>query len=278
MLTEIPQELFYKIRPLIGDYSHFLVLKMLLDGKTPAKVWTNRFDAPSIAFVWDQLNTLFYLFGDSRNRNFNHELNQFITENILPKITELHYRKFFLLFGPDHIWKDQAEMLINGIHYEQRFILSYGLDPTNLPNNQELKLPNEVQLVQITGELLNRSDIKNINRITADIKACWKSTDLYVQNGGIGYCLLKENEVVAWCSTDYIIENECELYIETFEGHQLKGWGTQVGLACVRACLKQGLSVRWHCFDYAIGSVKIAEKIQLVKLDACPVYIADLKK
>jgi len=132
-------------------------------------------------------------------------------------------------------------------------------------------------MVQITGELLCRSDIKNLNRIIADIKACWHSIDQYVQYGGIEYCLLKENEIAAWCSTDYIVENECELYIETFEGYKQKGLGTQVGLACVQACLQQGLFVRWNCFDYAIGSVKTAENIRLMKMDTCPVYTVHLK-
>jgi len=25
--------------------------------------------------------------------------------------------------------------------------------------------------------------------------------------------------ITAWCSTDYVIDNECELYIETFEDY-----------------------------------------------------------
>jgi RimJ/RimL family protein N-acetyltransferase len=114
--------------------------------------------------------------------------------------------------------------------------------------------------------------------VVSCIRACWRSTDQYLHNGGIGYCLLKGEAITSWCSTDYVIGNTCELYVETFEGYRQKGLGMLTAFACVQACITQGLTVYWHCFKDNLGSVRIAEKIGFRKMAEFPIYVVDLPK
>lgn len=75
-------------------------------------------------------------------------------------------------------------------------------------------------MTRITYELLNNTNLENMDEVIFCIRACWRSIDQYLLDGGIGYCLLKGDVIASWGSTDYVIGNECELYVETFEWYK----------------------------------------------------------
>ena len=280
MILELPKESFTRIRHLIGDASHYLVLTTLLEGRTPGRIWVNRLEEPTTALVWDRLNTLFFLVGDSTDDELNQELNSLVMDTIFPEAIQLQYRKFLLQFTPHHTWEEQIGVILKRSIPDRQSIYSYAFDPcdSDFTLNQELQLPAGYKIARITHELLDNTNLVNLEQVVYAIRVCWQSTDQYLHNGGIGVCLLENDVIASWCSTDYVIGSECELYIETFEGYQRRGLGTLVALACVQECMAKGLLVRWHCFNYAIGSVKIAEKMGLAKTAECPVYIVDLNQ
>jgi hypothetical protein len=277
LIFELSEESFTKIKPLIGDFSHYLILTTLLVGRTPGKICVNHPEAPTTALVWDRLNTLFFLMGDSSDNSLNQELNSLIMDTIFPEIIELKYRQFYLQFTPHPAWEEQIGMILKRSIYDQQSIYSYTFDPhqSDFTANWEPRLPAGYKIARITGELLNNTDIKNPEPIVDGIRACWRSTDQYLHHDGIGYCVLENDRITSWCSTDYMIDNGCELYVETFEDYKQKGLETLVALACVQECIAKGLIVHWHCFNYAIGSAKIAEKMNFAKTAECPVYIVD---
>jgi len=264
---------------LIGDLSHYLVLATLLDGKTPGKIWVNHDETPTTAFVWDRVNTLFFLVGDSTDNSLNLELNHLIMDTIFPEAVQRQYRKFFLQCTPHHQWRDQIDVILKGTVPDRQFIYSYMLNRNNadVSRSWQLGVPAGYKLYRVTHEILVNTNLKNLDSVLSGIRACWGSTEKYLDQGGIGFCLLRNDEIASWCSTDYVIDSECELYVETFDGYNQKGLGTLIAKACVQDCIAKGLVVRWHCFNYAIGSVKIAERINLIKIAECPVYIVDFQ-
>jgi hypothetical protein len=279
MVFELPEESFTKIEHLVGDFSHYLVLTTLLLGRTPGRIWVNCLEEPTTALVWDRLNTLFFVMGDSSDNEHNQALNRLIMDTIFPEAVQLQYRKFFLQFTPHQAWEGQAGVILRQAAPDRQYVYSYTLDPNHVAPapNWELRLPAGYHTARITQEMLSDTDLGNLGRIVEGITACWHSADRYLRNGGIGYCLLEKDVITSWCSTDYVIDNACELYVETFEGHRRQGLATLVASACVQECIAKGLIVHWHCFDHTIASVKIAEKIGLVRTAECPVYIVDLQ-
>jgi RimJ/RimL family protein N-acetyltransferase len=278
MLLELPKESFARIRPLLGGVSHYLVLTTLLEGRTPGKVWVNCLEEPTAALVWDRLNAFFFLVGDSTDNALNQALNRLIIDSIFPEAIQLQYRKFFLQFNPP-TWEEKTGVLLERSSPSRESIYGYTLDPDHAhsPLSWEPRLPAGYRMARITHELLNSTNPKNLAEIVYCIRACWRSTDHYLNSGGIGYCLLRNDVIASWCSTDYVIGHECELYVETFEGYQRKGLGTLAALACVQECVARGLTVHWHCFQDNLGSVKVAEKTGLTRTAVCPVYVVDLQ-
>lgn len=279
MLIELSKESFIKIKPMIGELSHYLILATLLGGKTPGKIWTNHREAPTTALVWDRVNTLFFLMGDSTDDNLNQELNYLIMNIIFPKAIQLQYHRFYLQFASHQQWKAKAGVILKGTIPDQQFIYSYTLNPdlAEFSRLWQQGVPAGYKMTRITHEIIYNTHLKNLKLVTDSIKACWGSTDQYLDHAGIGFCLLRDDVITSWCSTDYVINGECELYVETFEGFKQKGLGTCVAIACIQECIAKGLVVHWHCFNHAIGSVKIAEKLNLTKVVECPVYIVDLQ-
>jgi RimJ/RimL family protein N-acetyltransferase len=279
LILELQKESFTKIKHLIGDFSHYLVLTTLFEGFTPGKVWVNQLEQLTTALVWDRLNTLFFLMGDSSDNKLNRELNDPIMTTIFPEIIQMQYHKFYLQFTPHHMWEEQIDVILKRSISDRQFIYSYMFNPnrTNFALNWEPGFPDGYKMTRITYELLNNLNLQNLDYVVSGIRACWQSTNLYLRSGGIGYCLLKDDVITSWCSTDCVINAGCELYVETLEGYGRKGLGTLVALACVQECIAKGLIVYWHCFNNNIGSIKIAEKINLAKIAECPVYIVNVQ-
>lgn len=278
MLFELPVNQFNNIRPLLGSLDHFLVLFTLINGKTRGRVWVNQIDNPTTALVWDQFNTLFFILGDSTSPELNLALHKLIVEDIFPQITKLQYRRFFLQFEPNDAWENEKEGILNGLDWSQKAIYAYASTQNQAEHSPEPMppLPDDYQLVPITKDLFEKKSLKNLEMITGAIKASWQSLDAYCEQGGIGYCLIHENDIASWCSTDYVVRNECDLYIETYDDYKLQGLGTLVAAACIQKCIETGYLVHWHCFHYATGSYKIAEKNQLIRTGEHPVYVVDL--
>lgn len=279
MLTELSNQEYKNIQPLIGKLSHFLILQTVIEGKTPGKIWVDAPNAPTVTLVWDQLNTLFFLLGHPEDPEIVQQLNMLIKEEIFPEINELQYNRFFLQFGADKTWEPHKAAVLDRITWDEKTIYAYTRSPQNqAPSSQSLpiSLPAEYHLMPITKELLKRTKLENLKFVRSAIRACWKSIEQYQDNGGIGYCVMRDNTIAAWCATDYIVGERCELYVETFDGFKQQGLGTQVAAACIEECLAQGYTVHWHCFNYATGSYKIAEKNHLVRIAERSVYVKNL--
>jgi GNAT superfamily N-acetyltransferase len=277
VIFELPEKDFQKIGHLLNGVSHYIVLAKLLDGKTPGRIWVNCLDEPTTALVWDRLNAFFYLAGNSSDPELNHEMHSLIVDTIFPTLIELQYRHFFLQVTPQK-WEAQLEVILGNLAPEKNFITCYILKPTRVKTVlNDLVLPAGYELRKIPNVVQSNTQLKNMTEVVSCIQACWKSVEQYLNNGGIGYCLLEDKVVTSWCSTDYIVGNQCELYVETFKGYRRKGFGLLAASACVKECIARGYAVFWHCFRDNLGSVRIAEKLGFEKEAEAPIYTLSLK-
>lgn len=276
-MHELSIESYKKVSTLLSEVSHYLVLQTILDGRTPGKIWVNNIEAITAALVWDKLNTFFYLLGVSIDNQFNQDLRSLIVSTILPEADQLGYRNFYLL-PTSQAWEDQIGTFLKGFNPVKQSINAYTLTPdqTDTLLSGPSYLPAGYELKRITPELLNHAGLGNLDEVIYCINACWGRTDNYLQNNGVGFCILTDNAVASWCSTDYIFGDECELYVETFEGHKQNGLGTMAARACIRECLTRDLTVYWHCFGDNAGSIRIAEKTGFSKISESPVFVVDL--
>jgi len=275
MLCELPKQSLDRVRHLLAPFSHYLVLTTILKGVTPGRIWVDDPQRPGTALVWDMLNMLFFLAGDPADARVSRDLNGLIRETILPVLAARRYGDLHIQFSPG-TWDDYVDIILAGTTTAREAICHFALRPEDRDRRGDRRtgVPAGYRVVRITPELVGDTDFENAAEVARCIRACWGSLDRYQREGGLGYCVLHDRAVASWCSTDYVVGDQCELYVESFGEHRGRGLGTLVASACLEACLERGLTAHWHCWAGNIGSVRIAENLGMVRMADCPVFVA----
>jgi GNAT superfamily N-acetyltransferase len=271
-MHELEPGSFAEARQSLHGFAHYLVVGALVQGMTPARIWMLDEADRSACVCWDMLDELLFLVGPPSDPRLHENLQRLLRDTILPAARQRELSTIHLQFQP-HDWQERLPGVLPGLGLRPQAIHFYTQSP---PFPQELRPAQPAatpgfELHPITGEILTTASWANLAVVTAAIKACWRATENY-QARGIGYCLVHGDTVAAWCSTDFVIGQECELYVETFRPYRRQGCGTLVAQACVRECLRRRLSVHWHCWEDHIASIRIAEEAGLVKAAECPGY------
>ncbi|NHJ38581.1 MAG: GNAT family N-acetyltransferase [Asgard group archaeon] len=243
----------------------------MMKGLAHARVWVDDTKTPKSALIWDQVNTFLFLAGDSKNIKFINDLKKVITEIIIPKFLEYKIDRMFF-FPSSSDWEKQIQSIFNKNDIKKRIIQHYTYNEKNyhLIKNWRENLPIDFKIKRVTKEIFEKEKLANIDEVEYCVTALWQTIDRYNQEG-IGFCLLDQEAIAAWCTTDYIVNNDCELYIETFDGYQRKGFATIVASAMIEECLKRHYTIHWHCWATNLGSVKTAVKIGFELVNEDPV-------
>jgi RimJ/RimL family protein N-acetyltransferase len=159
-------------------------------------------------------------------------------------------------------WKKRIPLIFEEGEFKERLIHHYTYYEKNyqLLKDWREQVPSHLEIKRVTKEILETENLPNIGEVKYCATALWQTVDRYDKEA-IGFCLMNKEAIAAWCTTDYIVGNDCELYIETFEGFQRKGYATIVASAMIEECLKRNYTIHWHCWKTNIGSIKTAVKI-----------------
>ena len=88
----------------------------------------------------------------------------------------------------------------------------------------------------------------------------WGSLDTFLARG-VGFAVMKGDEVVSRCHTVMVGGGEAEISIETAEPYRRRGFATLAACAFIEQCLEQGLRPAWSCWDNNIPSQILAQKL-----------------
>ncbi len=121
---------------------------------------------------------------------------------------------------------------------------------------QAIDVPGEYELKEIDRSVIARD---TGNTIAAEIMKFWRSPDDFFEKG-IGYCVLKQNEVVGTCISVYVSANEYEIGINTYAAeHRGKGLATAMAAAFINKCLSLGGTPHWTTEYFRKDSIAIAK-------------------
>jgi RimJ/RimL family protein N-acetyltransferase len=271
-MHELAPDSFAQASHLLHGFAHFLVVPTLLQRLVPARMWMLEDTDRSACLCWDMLDSILFLVGNPADPQLHQDLRRLFGNTILPAARQRDLSTLHLQFQPAN-WQEQLPGVLPDLDLRPKAIYFY-TQPA--PSFQELRptqptAPAGFELHAITSDLLTSASWTNLAVVAATIKACWRTLENY-QAHGRGYCLVHGQTVAAWCSTDFVFDGQCELYVETFPPYQRQGCGTLVAQACVTECLRQGLSIHWHCWEDHHGSIRIAEHAGLTKAAECPGY------
>ncbi len=256
MIYQLVPDDYEKVRPLFKGLEWNLISVAVIERTCPGDIYVDNVETPETALIVSPEG--YYLAGYEGNDEFNSELKKLFDDKIIPEKIKEGEENISLNYYPaawenrvEEILKDKFPVKVHGYYYTFN----------RLKTDWRKEVPPGFCMVQIDGELLRRTTLKNIDEVTDWTKKTWNSTKDFLENG-FGFCLVHNSTLVSWCLADCVSSTKCEIGIVTDEDYRRRGFATATVAATVEYCLQQGFTeIGWHTGTTNVGSYKTAEKV-----------------
>ncbi len=258
MIHELAKRAYEQVQPLFMELAWNLITRAVIEGTSPGKVYVDRVKSPKSAFMCTVEG--YYLAGYDSNEAFNTSLNKLVFER---------------LFAGDTVRKNETDVAI-GFHPEswtdKMLAVFHGRVPlvtarrhyvcTELQSNTwRDRVPEGFQVRRLDAELLHTPKMEVPQHVTEWMMTNWGSVSDFMEKG-FGFCALHGRRVVSWSVADCVSGSACEIGVHTHEDYRRRGLATVTVAAAVDYALSSGLrQVGWHCDEYNLGSIKVAENV-----------------
>jgi GNAT superfamily N-acetyltransferase len=267
LIFRLDADEYGKISPIFKGLDYNLQIRLVIEGKTPGQVFVDDDSNPTTAFIWDE-SSKFFLAGHEGNGEFNTALNSLITEEIYPEAIRRKIWGFVLHFYPE-TWENKIETVLKNKRPMKDYRRYYTLNRVKVDWKKKIRPASSV--VRVDDKFLSRTRLKNIDKVTSEIKKMWGSIDNFIMNG-FGFCLLQGETIACWCLSEFNSGKRCEIGIETDEEHRKRGYATLTASAFLDHCVSNNISPGWHCWESNLSSIRLAEKIGFENPLKYPVY------
>lgn len=257
MIHELKKTDYQKAQPLFDKLQWNLITKAVIEGTSPGRIYADTVENPKSAFMYTVEG--YYLAGNHNNNEFNRSLNKLIFERLFTGDTARKDETDIAIgFHPD-AWKEKMPTIFKGripLTTARRHYICTELND----NLWKDHIPQGFQIQQIDQKLLQTPQLEIPEHLTEWMKTNWGSISDFMKEG-FGFCTLRGKQIVSWSIADCISGNTCEIGIHTHEHYRRQGLATLTVTAAVDYALSNGFTqVGWHCDEYNVGSIGVAEK------------------
>lgn len=258
-------------RSLFQPMHHHLAVTAIVEGSVPTQIYVDHPTHPRAALTWNHCR--FYLVGEPNNEQFNQAIRQLFTETIYPQALQAGEDLFVLYYEPGG-WEPKIDVILKDkfpIRVERQFYTREALK-----NDWRARLPKGFSLKLVDRALLDDGRLKNLAYLTAEMCSERQSAEDFLEKS-FGVCLVRDDEIVGWCLSEYNSADRCEVGIETRADYRRRGLATVMASTLVEQALSRGISqIGWHCYASNTASVATALKVGFEKQRDYPVYLAYL--
>lgn len=245
------------IRQLFTSPQLDFVIDAIAAGNSPGRVWADDADQPTTALVWDTTHS-FYLGGAADQTAFNRALGELVTDRLLPG-SEAERDKVFKVYTDSGAWDESVQDVFPPYPLMKVERVHFTLEPGRVANRPPL-LPDGYRLAQIDQALLADDRLKNTDDVINEIDLCWTIRERFFEYG-FGYALCSADDIVCWCTAEYVSGKVCGIGIETVESAQGRGFATLTASAFIEHCRANGITAHWDAWKKNTPSVRVAEKV-----------------
>ncbi len=264
MVVELNRAKFNKVTDLFKDLEYNLSIFSVINKINPGRIFVNNMENPTAALLISPEGM--YFTGDAKDNAFNCELNNVLKDDILKKALE-KLKVDYIVFYSSKEWENSFKDIFSSLYpmKDDRRYLELEIGKFHIEEVSE-------NVKKIDREMLLGSNLKEIDDVRESIIENWSSVDNFLENG-FGYVYIVDGGVVSRCIADCVVEDKCELGVETEEDYRQKGYCTQVVIATLNYCKNNNIkNVGWHCWDNNIPSYKLAEKVGFKQKKDIKVY------
>jgi RimJ/RimL family protein N-acetyltransferase len=274
MVTELVFDDYCLVKPFFEGSEFDLLLSAILEGNSLAQVWVDDKSEPESVFLWDKANNVFYLAGGESNVQFNREIRALIGRKVVPEL-KLRRRFHFRLRSTSELW----DKTLSSIFVDTNLTLGHHIFHTHqkpVKHDWRSSMPEGLRLKQIDEHFLHEEPYENKEFVLDEIQQMWPTVDGFVKFG-FGSSIVTENQVVCWCTAEYMSKGKCGVGIETVHDYQNMGLATSAASAFVEHCKARNIKPHWECNAENLASRRVAEKVGFVKEHEYRVYHGKFK-
>lgn len=258
MIHELSKTDYQKVQTLFNELQWNLITKAVIDGTNPGRIYVDNVKNPRTAFMCTVEG--YYLAGRANNDAFNKSLNKLIFERLFAGDTiRKDETDVAIGYHPD-TWKQEMPTIFEGrvpLTTTRRHYICTKLNDSHYRDH----VPKGFQITRIDEKLLETPQLEIPEHVTDWMKTNWGSIPNFMKKG-FGFCTLHDKQIVSWSIADCKSGNACEIGIHTQEDHRRQGLATLTAAAAVDYALSNGFKqVGWHCDEYNLGSIGVAQKV-----------------
>jgi RimJ/RimL family protein N-acetyltransferase len=267
-MDKLQADEYFSARSVLRPLDIHLAVTALLEGSSPGEIYVDDRKEPRSAF----LGTMgrYFLSGASNNAEFNLAVKSRFDEQIFPEAQDGKKDSFTLYFAPDGWGKVIKDVILKGKHpvehrrHYYRFI--------KFMHDWREVLPEGFSVLAVDSSLLEGHTLENLNDLKEEMQSERPSVEAFLEKS-FGYCVRHEDQLVAWCLSEYNCGVCCEVGIETQEDYRQQGFGIITTSALVERALIEGISkIGWHCYAGNEASIATALTVGFKKVCEYPTY------
>jgi hypothetical protein len=251
----------------LGAYSNYLVgphtelaVRSAAAGNSVARLWAlDQLSGRAIVLLWDQGNNVLYLAGELIDEATQAALADLLHNSIRPQAIAGGLAYFKARALAPSIEAALAD-LFQDIALRELPSLFYGLERAGAASKVD-----QIRLLPIDRALLANAALANVEPVRAEIRWMWPSEERFYEHG-FGWVALAEQQIVCWCTAEYVGAQSCGIGITTVPEFERRGIATATAGQFVIEAFRRGLTPYWECRSDNPGSIRVAEKLGFVLL------------
>lgn len=245
-----------------------LAVEALLGGSSPGEIFVDDRKEPRSAFVGTMGR--YFLFGARSNDEFNLAVKSRFDEQIYPEAQEGEKDSFTLYYVPDGWGEVIQEVILKGKHQVDHRGHYYRF--MKIKHDWRGMLTEGFSVLAVDKSLLDGKTLENLDNLKEEMQSERPSVEAFLEKS-FGFCVRHEDQLVAWCLSEYNSGVCCEVGIETQEDYTHKGFGTITTSALVERALVEGISkIGWHCYAGNEASIATALTAGFEKVCEYPTF------
>ena len=227
-----------------------LAVSKAIKAHYPGRIFVDHKERPTAALIFAGSC---YVGGDAKNADFNEQLKDLLTTEILPGLGD----EPLFIFSTTDEWKDTVNGLLKDYEVMRIKRYKFELDPERFKEHKgwKARVPE--------GYDVKRADHILVKCMPNYALEYWGTADAFLTDG-FGFAVTKAGELVSVCWTMLIGKEIAELAVETAESHRRRGLATLAACACIDHCLENSMRPEWDCFELP-ASMNLAQKLGFVK-------------
>ncbi|ERJ13867.1 GNAT family N-acetyltransferase [Haloplasma contractile] len=244
---------FEKVIQILAPLNMGYLLDSISEGYTNVDVYVNDETNPTVALIVEESS--YYFCGDDDNEQILHDIIDFFKDDVL-KGRKRENSDWAKIFYTSEKWRTLLSKRLRKLQpvtYER--VLLYhdlGILPTILSAHDD------IQFTEINQTIFDKG-LENTKLLKDEIIKMWGSVDTFLRDG-IGFCAIKDNELISWSTTRYKSKSKCGIGVRTISKYQRKGIATALCNHVLHECKKQNLHTYWDSWKTNSPSVSIAKK------------------